>query len=101
MLYGANKKAAGTACRVKHLLPQPGIYHIDHELGDGLWQLDGHNDWFAKLSRKGETLHIGEPPAEYDTLEVWHRYWREPLEAIKPWLEYRFSPKGNLVEKAE
>ena len=67
----------------------------------GLWQLDGHNDWFAKLSRKGETLHIGEPPAEYDTLEVWHRYWREPLEAIKPWLEYRFSPKASLSEKAQ
>ena len=67
----------------------------------GLWQLDGHNDWFAKLSRKGETMHIGEPPAEYDTLEVWHRYWREPLEAIRLWLEYRFSPKGNPSEKAE
>jgi len=45
-----------------------------------IWQLDAHNDWFAKLSRKGVTLHIGEePPAEFDTLEVWHRYWRVPL----------------------
>jgi hypothetical protein len=65
----------------------------------GLWQLDGHNDWFAKLTRKGETLHIGEPPAEDDTLEVWHRYWREPLEAIKPWLEYRFSPRGMPLRR--
>jgi len=68
---------------------------------DGLWQLDGHNNWSAKVSRKGETLHIGEPPAEYDTLEVWHRYWRGPLEAIRLWLEYRFSPRGNPSEKEE
>lgn len=83
-----------------------GVQHDDqlpcrkHGSG-GLWQLDGRNDRFGKLSRKGETLHIGEPPAVCDTLEVWHRYWRGPLDAIKPWLEYRFSPNGNLAEKAE
>lgn len=83
-----------------------GVQHDDQlpcrkDGSGGLWQLDGRNDWFAKLSRKGATLHIGEPPAECDTLEIWHRYWHEPLVAIKPWLEYRFSPKGNPSEKAE
>lgn len=55
------------------------------------WQLDSHNDWFATLVRKGEKLRIDEPPLERDTLEVRHRYWREPLDAIKPWLEYRYG----------
>ena len=38
-------------------------------------------------------MHSGEPPVEHDTLTVRHRYYNEPLLALKPWLEYRFSPK--------
>jgi hypothetical protein len=65
------------------------------EGSDGTWQLDSRNDWFARLARKGETLHDGELPLERDTLEVIHRYWVEALTAVKPWLEYRFSPRGT------
>ena len=57
------------------------------------WRLDSRNDWFARLARRGEKPHANEPPVESDTLEVGHRYWYEPLDAIKPWLEYRFSLK--------
>lgn len=55
--------------------------------------LDSHNDWFASLIRKGNILHTGQPPVENDTLCICHRYRSEALMAIKPWLEYRFSPK--------
>jgi hypothetical protein len=58
--------------------------------------LDCHNDWLAALVRKGEKSSINEPPFESDTLCLWHRYKIEPLMAIKPWLEYLFSPKTNL-----
>lgn len=57
---------------------------------DGLWQLDSHNDWFAKLTRKGDVLH-GEMRVEYDTLEIMNRYRLDALEALKPWLDYRYG----------
>jgi hypothetical protein len=55
--------------------------------------LDDRNDWFASLVRKGNSFHAGKPPFENDTLCILHRYRLEPLLAVKPWLEYLFSPK--------
>lgn len=69
--------------------------HVMPDVTPRSWRLDTRNDWFACLTRKGEKRHADEPPVESDTLEVRHRYWREPLDAIKPWLEYRFSPKED------
>lgn len=61
------------------------------------YRLDSHNDWFAHLGRKGENLLSNEPPLEYDTLRIWHRYGGKPLHSIKPWLEYRFSDAMRLT----
>lgn len=55
------------------------------------YRLDSHNDWFACLVREGECILSNEPPLEYDTLRIWHRYGGKPLESIRPWLEFRFS----------
>ena len=63
------------------------------------YRLDSHNDWFAVLTRKGESMHFGEPPVEHDTLVLRHRYHMELLMAVKPWLEYRFSPKNLFKVK--
>jgi len=51
---------------------------------DHQWGLDSHNDWAARIVRKGEIPYIGEQPFEHDTLEVYYRYESEPLEALKP-----------------
>lgn len=60
---------------------------------DRFWRHNSNNDWFANLARKGERLHLDEPPGEHDTVEVMHRYYQGVLEALKPWLEYRFTQK--------
>jgi len=54
------------------------------------YRLDSHNDWFACLGRKCESMLSSELPLEHDTLRIWHRYGGKPLESIRPWLEYRF-----------
>lgn len=56
------------------------------------YRLDSHNDWFACLVRKGDRMQSSEPSLEHDTLRIWHRYGGKPLESIKPWLEFRFTP---------
>jgi len=60
---------------------------------DQQWALDSHNDWAARIVRKGEIPYIGEQPLEHDALEVYYRYGTEPLESLKPWLEYKFGKK--------
>lgn len=61
------------------------------------FRLDSRNDWFASLVRKGDRLHVGEPPVGNDTLDIWCRYGKVPLMALRPWLEYRFSPRVDLA----
>jgi hypothetical protein len=61
--------------------------------------LDDHNDWFAALVRKGNSFHADKPPYDNDTLCIWHRYHIEPLLAVKPWLEYLFSPKPGTAKR--
>ncbi len=53
---------------------------------------NGLNEWFARarLSKKGQILS-GEQTLEHDILEVFYRYGSQPLEAIQPWLEYKFG----------
>lgn len=75
--------------------------HLMEGTSNRSYVLDTRNDWFASLGRKGDTLHAGEPPLENDTLDIWYRYGSEPLMAIKPWLEYRFSPKTDHAEIAD
>jgi len=70
-----------------------GIPYCKEGTFDHQWCLDSRNDWAASIVRKSEIPCVGEQPLEHDTLELYYRYEAEPLEALKPWLEYKFGKK--------
>jgi len=79
--------------RMIEAIPYQGIPYCKEGTFDRQWCLDSRNDWAASIVRKGEIPFIGEQPLEDDILEVYYRYESKPLEAIKPWLEYKFGKK--------
>lgn len=79
--------------RMIEATPFQGIPYRKEGTFDRQWCLDSRNDWAACIVRKGEIPCVGEQPLEHDILEVYYRYETEPLEAIKPWLQYKFGKK--------